>query len=471
MRKLNVLLLAGVAAALSAAPAIAQQSTGQLAQNETGKASGETTATVADDKKADAKAARMSTQPVPSIQYIRPADQRGINVFETSKEAGAPYAGFKLDWTAAFSQQFQGLEHSNAASPRMINDAAGKPFNANELGDIGWGFNLAAANLGINAQLAPGVRLALESYMSSRHHNEFWVKGGYVQVDESPIDLPVLHTLMQYLTIKAGMFELNYGDAHFRRTDNGNSFFNPFVENNILDAFNTEIGTEIYAQTGPFMAMVGITDGVNKGGVTNPDARGPAYLAKLAFDQQLTPLIRTRLSGSMYSVAKTPSNNLYFGDRSGSRYFNVLDNSTGSNHFNARINPGFSNEMRAIQINPFVKVAGLEFFGVLERAEGKHMAETERREWTQLAGEVVYRFLPGEQLYVAGRYNTASGHLRNIANELSVDRTGFAAGWFMTPSILLKAEYVNQKYNDFPVLDIRHGGKFNGFMVEGAIAF
>jgi hypothetical protein len=41
----------------------------------------------------------------------------------------------------------------------------------------------------------------------------------------------------------------------------------------------------------------------------------------------------------------------------------------------------------------------------------------------------------------------------------------------MTPSILLKAEYVNQKYNDFPTLDIRHGGKFNGFVVEGAIAF
>ncbi|MBA2669581.1 MAG: hypothetical protein H0U67_04340 [Gemmatimonadetes bacterium] len=413
----------------------------------------------------------MSTQPALNIQYLRPADQRGINVFETSKEAGAPYTGFKLDWTAAFSQQFQGLEHSNAAAPRMLPATTGGQYNANELGDIGWGFNLAAANLGINAQLAPGIRLALESYMSSRHHNEFWVKGGYLQVDESPIDLPVLHNIMEYVTIKAGMFQLNYGDAHFRRTDNGNSFFNPFVENNILDSFNTEIGTEIYAQTGPFMAMVGVTDGVNKGGVTSPDARGPAYLAKLAFDQQLTPLVRTRLSGSMYTVNKTPSNNLYFGDRSGSRYFNVLDNSTGSNHFNARINPGFTNELRAIQINPFVKVAGLELFGVIEQAEGKHNAETERRQWTQLAGEVVYRFLPAEQLYVAGRYNTVAGELRNIANEVSVNRTGLAAGWFMTPSILLKAEYVNQKYNDFPTLDIRHGGKFNGFMVEGAIAF
>jgi hypothetical protein len=36
--------------------------------------------------------------------------------------------------------------------------------------------------------------VALESYMSSRGHAEFWVKGGYLLIDQSPIDLPVLHT-------------------------------------------------------------------------------------------------------------------------------------------------------------------------------------------------------------------------------------------------------------------------------------
>jgi hypothetical protein len=36
---------------------------------------------------------------------------------------------------------------------------------------------------------------------------------------------------------------------------------------------------------------------------------------------------------------------------------------------------------------------------------------------------------------------------------------------------MLKGEYVTQKYNDFPTLDIRNGAKFNGFMVEGVVAF
>jgi hypothetical protein len=30
---------------------------------------------------------------------------------------------------------------------------------------------------------------------------------------------------------------------------------------------------------------------------------------------------------------------------------------------------------------------------------------------------------------------------------------------------------VNQKYTGFPTVDIRNGGKFNGFVVEGVVAF
>jgi hypothetical protein len=41
----------------------------------------------------------------------------------------------------------------------------------------------------------------------------------------------------------------------------------------------------------------------------------------------------------------------------------------------------------------------------------------------------------------------------------------------VTPNVLAKAEYVNQKYLDFPTSDIRRGGKFNGLMIEGVVAF
>lgn len=408
----------------------------------------------------------ISTAPPITIQYTRPMDQRGLNMFETPKENDVPFEGFKLNWGAAFTQQFQMIDHSNTAAPRLVDGV-----DQNQLADIGAGFNLATANLALDAQVAPGIRVSLESYMSSRHHNEFWVKGGYLQIDESPIDLPILHTLMDYLTIKAGMFELNYGDAHFRRTDNGNAMMNPFVENYIMDSFTTEIGTEVYFRTGPFLAMVGVTDGVNKGGVTAPAARGPAFLGKVGFDSQMNDDLRVRLTGSMYTVDKTPGATLFGGDRAGSRYYNVMDNSSGAQFTNGRINPGFRNEMTAFQINPFVKFGGLELFGVIEQAEGKAAAETETREWNQYAGDVLYRFLPREQLYVGGRYNTASGRLQGMTEDVSVDRMALAAGWFITPNILVKGEYVNQEYNDFPALDIRNGGKFNGMIIEGVVAF
>lgn len=40
--------------------------------------------------------------------------------------------------------------------------------------------------------------------------------------------------------------ENNYGDAHFRRSDNAQAIYNPFVGNLIMDAFTTEVGAELY---------------------------------------------------------------------------------------------------------------------------------------------------------------------------------------------------------------------------------
>jgi len=84
---------------------------------------------------------------------------------------------------------------------------------------------------------------------------------------------------------------------------------------------------------------------------------------------------------------------------------------------------------------------------------------------------VTYRFLADEREFVAGRYNTAKGELVGITNKVSVDRYNLGAGWFLTPNVMLKGEWVNQKYNDFPTADIRSGGKFKGFMAEGVVAF
>lgn len=445
MRKLAAVPSIAMLLALTAAPVAAQGIKGSGATAE--------------------KAAPSVEKPV-VIHNIRPQDKRGLTIFEAPKEEKVEFEGFKLDFGAAFTQQFQGLKHSNTAEARIVDGV-----NVNELVDLGWGFNLATANLYLNAQLMPGVRVALESYMSSRHHPEFWVKGGYLQIDASPLQVAALENLMQYLTLKVGHFEVNYGDAHFRRSDNGNALYNPFVENYLMDAFATEIGGEVYFRKDGLLAMVGVTNGEIQGGVTNPDRRAPSFLGKLGIDRQLDDELRVRLTGSIYTTEKSANNTLYAGDRAGSRYYSVMDNAAGNDFRNGRVNPGLSSKLTAYQFNPFIKAGGVELFGVYEKASGRSAAETEDRDWTQYAGDVIYRFLDDESAYVGGRYNVVKGHLANVADEVSVDRVQIGGGWFLTPSILLKAEYVSQKYNDFPVSDIRNGGKFSGFMIEGVVSF
>ncbi len=424
------------------------------------------TAKVTVEKKETSKF--MSMAPKIEISNFRPFDMRGINVYEAPKDQ-TPYTGFKISWGAGFTQQFQGLDHSNTAAARMVSGV-----DANKLVRIGHGFNNAMANLYLNAQLAKGIRVSLTQYLSTRHHNETWVKDGYFLIDDSPIDKALLNNIMKYVSLRIGHFEVNYGDAHFRRTDGGNAMYNPLVGNYILDAFTTEIGAEAYVRKSGFLAMGGITGGEIRGTVRNPEKRAPSYLAKLGVDKQLTPMIRTRLMGSLYTTKKSNSNTLYSGDRAGSRYFDVLENTASTEAANAwsgAIRPGFASKITAMQLNPFVKVGGLEFFGVAEQAKGKAATETSDRKWNQYVGEVTYRFLADERVFVAARYNTAKGELAGIDNKVGVDRYNLGGGWFITPNVMLKGEWVNQKYNDFPTADIRSGGKFKGFMAEGVVAF
>ncbi|MQA92933.1 MAG: hypothetical protein GEU90_22405, partial [Gemmatimonas sp.] len=329
-------------------------------------------------------------------------------------------------------------------------------------------------NLSLHAQLADGIRVQLTTYLSSRHHNDAWVKDGYLLVDKLPIDLGSLNRLMEYVTLRVGHFELNYGDAHFRRSDNGNAMHNPFIGNYIMDAFTTEIGGEVYVRSKGFIAMGGITGGEIRGTVVTPGDRGPAYLGKLGFDRIVRPNLRVRMTGSVYTTNQALNSTLYGGDRAGSRYYYVMENTqaTESAQFTSGlINPGLRNRLTAQQYNPFVKFHGLEVFGVVERATGGVSAEPEDRTWNQYAADVVYRFLPREQAFGGIRYNKVEGPLAGMTDDVRADRWQVGGGWFLTPNILMKAEYVRQKYYDFPATDIRNGGKFNGLMLEGVVAF
>lgn len=126
----------------------------------------------------------------PALQYFRPYDQRGVNVFETSKKDTVKFDGMKMRLGANFTQGFQTLSHSNSAkalltgtglptlietapgSGSFVNQATGAAVtgitqhpsvlggyvnatnqmytNSNQLYDLTNGFPLAQANLNID---------------------------------------------------------------------------------------------------------------------------------------------------------------------------------------------------------------------------------------------------------------------------------------------------------------------------------
>lgn len=411
-----------------------------------------------------------------NLDNYRQPDQRGINVFEDPKDSVSTFEELKVRLGGSSTLQYQALDHQNLPNPIAAN-------GTNTLIEIGNNFNLATANLDLDVALHHGVRMHLRTYLSSRRHNETYVKGGYLQIDRLDFIKPGFgEKFMKYATIKLGHMENNYGDGHLRRTDNAQAIYNPFVGNYIMDAFTTEVGAELYLRNNGWLLMLGATNGKLNQGVTAPGQTSPSLLSKIGYDKQLNQDLRVRLTGSIYNTASSQRAYLYGGDRAGSRYYFVMEGvqtmgsggaapTTANGQFSSGlINPGLNNKLTAIMINPFIKYKGLEFFGMYEMANGRTYAEKDRRDWTQISADLIYRFGKTENFYVAGRYNTVSGKLLT-GQDIDIKRTQIGLGWFMTKNILTKLEYVNQTYDGFSTADVKSEGKFHGFSAEAIVSF
>lgn len=429
-------------------------------------------------------------------------DKNGINVFDVKKDS-VEFKGLSVDLGGAFNMDYQAM---NSFNDQPATFALPSRIAGYELMNLENNFNLPAADMTIAAQLFDGVRVNLDIYLASRHHNETYARGGYLQIDKLDfIKKDFLAGIMKYATIKIGQMENNFGDAHFRASDNGSTMRNAFVGNNIMHSFTTDLGMEIYYNRSGLVSMLGVTNGnLNQGvqevvypvGTPNPNTVvSPTILAKLGYDKQIDQDLRVRITGSYYHNANLGNSNLYSSNRSGFGFAGVLNNNAYTNNgvavaqnYNKNstpegtFNPGFKNWATSYMINPFVKFKGLELFGTIELASGGDKAGFDaKRTANQYAADLVYRFGKTEQFYIAGKYNTVSGKLSNAdANEVTVNRVESSIGWFMTKNILAKLAYASQNYEDYtqfvgnnPTGNANnfYGGKYKGFMFEAVISF
>jgi len=245
--------------------------------------------------------------------------------------------------------------------------------------------------------------------------------------------------------------------------------------------------------------MAGYTDGEIQGNVSKPATgdkeRQPSFYFKAGFDKQLMDNLRVRLTGSMMTTKSSISNTLFGGDRTGSNYQYVMENApvtlTG-NAFSGRFNPGLRDNLTAFMINPFVKYGGLEVFGTWEAAYGNsafengegtsYTAEATNRYTHQTSGDALYRFGKNEKFYFGARYTKVTSTIaegftatvRGSRYDVTIDRTSVGGGWFITRNILLKGEYVTQKYDGYKNTGANarfYQGEFSGVVIQGVIAF
>jgi len=368
--------------------------------------------------------------------------------FEKPQLDDKEFEKLKVKVGGDFAIQLQALEHEAPV----------------ELIDLKNNFNLPTANLNITADLAPGIQLYLNNYLSSRHHNEAWVEGGYLTIDKLPF-LPSTDNVMKYFTVRAGVMMPNYGDAHFFRSNNADVIDNPFVGNWIMDAFTTNPGLEVMYRNNGFLALVGTNNGRMNYGRGNDIGEDLVFNWKLGYDNNLTEDLRLRATLSGYHVGEGHSGSyLWDGDRAGARYYSVMQTAEaeGDNFRSGRWSPGSGqSEMNSYMANLFVKFHGLELFGIYETMKGVKRGNDQH--FTQTALQAIYRV---GDFYLGTRLNKVSDN-----NDSSVNRFNIGGGWYMVPeTVLVKLDYVNQEYEG-PAHGEIDGGKFKGLVLEAAISF
>jgi len=390
--------------------------------------------------------------------------------FEEEKLDGSSFENMKIRVGADFAMQFQGINHYS---------------DSLDLIPLGSGINLPTANLVVEALLAKGIKVNLETYLSSRHHVEAWVKGGYLLIDELPfLNSAFIDKIMSVTTLKIGVMELNFGDAHFRRSDNGLVIHNPFVGNYIMDAFTTAPALEVMVRHKGVLIMGGINTGTLKPALATYNASTGDYseinvaeeLAlhwKAGYDKQVTDDVRLRATLSGFHSFNHHFGSLYSGDRTGSRYYLVMkpqtDNASdvdpASGHTSGRWGPGFTDKNNALMVNFFGGFYGFELFGTYEYTKGTSAFGGAKYTYQQFAVEALYRFGKEDQFYGGARLNRVSNQDDELINRIQI-----GAGWFLTSNILAKVEYVNQNYKDFGLYKEADAG-FKGIVVEAAISF
>jgi hypothetical protein len=350
------------------------------------------------------------------------------------------------------------------------------------------GFQTAWGDLSFLADIEDGkMEVFFDLYISSRPHpSTMYGNEGYILIRELPDAIPATewlnNTLFKWVNVKAGHFEIDYGDHRYRRSDNAWVQNNPLIGNYIIDPDVEEIGMEIYSKPAKYLNwLVGISSGTTTENLN--EGRGIASVHGKVWTYPIEDL-RLSLSGYYVDHSDNPvtgpgatKGSLFSGSRSGGPYGAVIGGGNAPGH----VLPGKDQLVTAFQGDVTWTPGPWEFYGHvgwMEDADTNGSGPGSPEEsWTYGTAEVVYRITP--RLYGAGRYSFALvNDLAGMSADGQVHRIQVGGGYWITKNMLAKAEYVYQTYQDFDVaggmvsgVDVWEDPYFHGVIFEVSFAF
>ena len=326
------------------------------------------------------------------------------------------------------------------------------------------------------------IEMYFDLYLASRNHpSQTYGDQGYLILHGVPENLESMKFLAPILSrvdLKAGAFLIDFGDQLDHRSNNAIVQKNPLVGNFVIDPNLVAVGGEVISKPGGrFGWLAGATNGTNTEDYSV--GRGIAYNAKV----WAYPIAGLRTSASIFNVnhsnSATSTATLFSGNRSGERYGAVL----GGGQAPGDILPGKGKRVLAYQGDITYDSASVPLklyghYGMTKDRDTNGPAPGRPQEcWSYFAAEGRYNIT--KTLYGAVRYSGAiADKLNDVKSNGKVDRIQIGGGMWMTKNVLVKVEWVDQKYRGFATGEVVNNGvaawrnpEFKGFVSEVSFAF
>lgn len=339
------------------------------------------------------------------------------------------------------------------------------------------GFQDPFANLSFLASIPDKLDVYFDTYIASRPHtNTMYGHEGYILFKQlpGPLNSGVLGDAFNYVNVKVGAFDIDFGDDNYRRSNNARVQRNPLIDNPLVDPNVEEIGGEVYSIKGPVYWLFGVGSGTT--------TEHFDYGSQPSFHGKIWgyPLPDLRTSLSAYHVDLSGSNDtsyLYVNGRSGGALGGVF----GGGDNPGQILPMAGKDVTAVQGDVTWNHWPCEIYSnvgwVQDSDINGQAAGTPSERWIYGTFEPVYHITPS--LYIAGRYSLAKAtSVNGVPTNGWVDRAEVGGGYWITNNLLGKVEYVYEKYHGFGAadgvvsgVDSFRGPSFSGVVLEVSFSF